>query len=201
VRLNDLDTARGSELRDDVTTTEELVAAVAKGDERAFGLVYDRLAAPVMGVVHAVVRDHAQSEEVVQEVFVELWRTAARYQPARGKVRAWAITVAHHRAVDRVRSSQAHAERERASHVREYPGSDYDGVVEEVLESLERRQVRNCLRTLTALERESIMLAYYRALTYREVADRLSVATSTVKYRMRAGLRRLRDCLTSTLDE
>lgn len=176
-------------------SAEELLSAVASGDERAFELLYDELAAPVTGMVRAVVRDHSQSEEVVQEVFVQLWQTAPKYRQDRGGVRAWAMTVAHHRAVDRVRSAQAHADRERAAQVRNYSGGPYDMVLEEVLENCERGQVRECLGTLTVLEREAILLAYYQALTYRQVAEALGVATGTVKYRMRAGLRRIRNGL------
>ncbi|GAB3450764.1 ECF RNA polymerase sigma factor SigK [Actinophytocola sediminis] len=169
-----------------------MLSAVAQGDERAFELVYDLLAVPVTRMVRAVVRDHAQSEDVVREVFVELWRTAPRYRPSRGAVQAWAITVAHHRAVDRVRSARSRADRESATH---FLGGAESGVVEQVLHKLEQGQVRECLRALTELERESILLAYYRALTYHQVAETLRVAPGTVKYRMRAGLRRLRDSL------
>jgi RNA polymerase sigma-70 factor, ECF subfamily len=189
------DTGLNAGLGDEAQSAEQLLTLVTQGDERAFGLFYDQLAVPVMSMVHAVVRDHAQSEEVVQEVFVELWRTAPRFRPERSGAYAWAMTIAHHRAVDRVRSSQTHAAREHAAQVRDYSGGGHDGVVKQVLDNLEPGQGRECLRALTALERESILLTYYRALTYRQVAETLHVATGTVKYRMRAGLRRLRDCL------
>jgi RNA polymerase sigma-70 factor, ECF subfamily len=181
----------------DVTTrsTEELLNAVAQGDERAFELLYDRLAAPVTSMVHAVVRDHSQAEEVVQEVFFQLWLTASRYRQDRGGAQSWAMTVAHRRAVDRVRSAQARTDRERAAQIKSYSGSPFDTVVEQVLDNCERGQVRACLRRLTALEREAIVLAYYQALSYRQVAERLGVATGTVKGRMRAGLQRIRDSL------
>jgi RNA polymerase sigma-70 factor (ECF subfamily) len=182
-------------LEDDLRTAEELVSAVARGDERAFERFYDRLAAPVTGMVRSVVRDRAQSEEVVQEVFVQLWQTAPGYRQDRGGVHAWAMTVAHHRAVDRVRAAQADANRERAAQARNYAGGPYDGVVEQVLDNCERGRVRQCLSALTDLERESIVLAYYQALTYRQVAEALGVATGTVNSRMRAGLRRLHGCL------
>ena len=191
-----MDAAIDSELEDDVRTAEELLSAVARGDERAFERLYDLLAAPVTGMVRAVVRDHAQSEEVVQEVFIQLWQTAPKYRQDRGGVHAWAMTVAHHRAVDRVRVAQADANRERAAQIRNHSGGPYDGVIEQVLDNCEWRRVRESLRALTDLERESIVLAYYQALTYRQVAEALGVATGTVKCRMRAGLRRLRDCLT-----
>jgi RNA polymerase sigma-70 factor (ECF subfamily) len=173
---------------------EELLIAVARGSEQAFEQLYAVIAGPVFGVVRQVVRDVAQSEEVTQEVLVELWRTAARYDPARGGALTWALTVAHRRAVDRVRSAQARAARE------ERVGAlsaqrDYDEVSEAVTARLERAQIRRCLSTLTELQRESVILAYYGGRTYPEVAALLNAPLGTVKTRLRDGLIRLRDCL------
>ncbi|AWI27711.1 sigma-70 family RNA polymerase sigma factor [Streptomyces tirandamycinicus] len=173
---------------------DELLVRVARGDQQAFSRVYDAVCGPVLGVVRGVLRDPAQSEEVTQEVLVELWRTAARYQPSRGSALTWTLTLAHRRAVDRVRSAQAAAERERkAARLGGTPA--FDDVVEQVEARLEREQVRRCLRTLTELQRQSVTLAYYRGLAYREVAELLAVPLGTVKTRMRDGLIRLRDCL------
>ena len=91
-------------------TAEDLLALVAKGDESAFEQLYPLVAGPVLGVVRRVVRDTAQTEEVAQEVLVELWRTAPRYDPAKGSALTWALTLAHRRAVDRVRSAQARSD-------------------------------------------------------------------------------------------
>lgn len=167
---------------------------VAVGDRDAFTTVYDTVAGPVLGLVRRVLRDPAQSEEVAQEVLVEVWRTAARYRPAKGTVMTWVMTLAHRRAVDRVRSAQAAADREeRAALLDRTPA--FDEVAEQVETRLEREQVRRCLRTLTELQRESVSLAYYRGLAYREVAELLTVPLGTVKTRLRDGLIRLRDCL------
>jgi RNA polymerase sigma-70 factor (ECF subfamily) len=171
-----------------------LLVRVARGDQQAFSRVYDAVCGPVLGVVRGVLRDPAQSEEVAQEVLVELWRTAARYQPSRGSALTWTLTLAHRRAVDRVRSAQAAVEREqKAARLSGTPA--FDDVVEQVEARLEREQVRRCLRTLTELQRQSVTLAYYRGLAYREVAELLAVPLGTVKTRMRDGLIRLRDCL------
>ncbi|ARP72823.1 RNA polymerase subunit sigma [Streptomyces pluripotens] len=173
---------------------QELVGAVAQGDRQAFAAVYDVVAAPVFGVVRAVLKDQAQSEEVTQEVLVEVWRTAANYRSDRGTAINWILTLAHRRAVDRVRSVEASAAREeKAALLDQLPA--YDEVTEEVETRLEREQVRRCLRTLTELQRQSVSLAYYRGLTYREVAELLALPLGTVKTRLRDGLIRLRDCL------
>ncbi|MFF2993670.1 sigma-70 family RNA polymerase sigma factor [Streptomyces sp. NPDC057950] len=172
----------------------DLMADVARGDQEAFSAVYDVVAGPVLGIVRRVLRDLAQSEEVAQEVLVEVWRTAARYRPERGSVMNWVLTLAHQRAVDRVRSAEASAAREhKAALLDRTP--EFDEVTEQVEARLEREQVRRCLRTLTELQRQSVTLAYYRGLTYREVAELLTLPLGTVKTRLRDGLIRLRDCL------
>jgi RNA polymerase sigma-70 factor (ECF subfamily) len=172
----------------------DLMARVARGDQEAFGSLYDVVAGPVLGIVRRVLRDRAQSEEVAQEVRVEAWRSAARYRPERGSVMNWVLTLAHQRAVDRVRSVEASAAREhKAALLDRTP--EFDEVTEQVEARLEREQVRRCLRTLTELQRQSVTLAYYRGLTYREVAELLALPLGTVKTRLRDGLIRLRDCL------
>ncbi|MGW0546805.1 sigma-70 family RNA polymerase sigma factor [Streptomyces altiplanensis] len=173
---------------------QELLGRVARGDREAFGQVYDAVCGPVLGLVRAVLRDPAQSEEVTQEVLIELWRGAARFQPSRGSAMTWVLTLAHRRAVDRVRSAQASSDRERKAALLEHTPA-FDEVTEEVESRLEREQVRRCLRTLTELQRQSVTLAYYRGLAYREVAELLAVPLGTVKTRLRDGLIRLRDCL------
>ncbi len=169
-----------------------LLAKVARGDEAAFAGVYDRFATVVYGLVRRVVRDPAQSEEVTQEVLLEVWRTASRFDPGQGSARSWLMMLAHRRAIDRVRSAQAAAAREARAAV---AATDYDVVAEEVETRLDAQRVRRCLDTLTELQRESVTLAYYGGYTYREVAALLGVAVGTVKTRMRDGLIRLRDCL------
>jgi RNA polymerase sigma-70 factor (ECF subfamily) len=173
---------------------EELLGLVARGDERAFAQLYDLVAPQVFGVARRVVRDPAQAEEVSQEVLVEVWRTAGRFDATRGSATSWVLTIAHRRAVDRVRSAQASADRERrvASADTQRP---YDDVVEAATTRLEQQQVRRCLKGLTDLQREAITLAYYGGYTYREVAELLGSGLPTIKTRMRDGLIRLRDCL------
>jgi RNA polymerase sigma-70 factor, ECF subfamily len=169
-----------------------LLSRMARGDQDAFQGVYDHAAGHILGIVRAVVRDPAQSDEVAQEVLLEVWRTASRFDPARGSPLAWITTLAHRRAVDRVRSEQKAAQRE----LRAFSHAiAYDEVTETVQARFDRERVRRCLGSLTELQRESVTLAYYDGYTYREVAELLGVAVGTVKTRMRDGLIRLRDCL------
>lgn len=172
----------------------DLMRAVARGDEPAFGVLYDRLARMVYGVVRRVVRDPSQSDEVTQEVFVEVWRTATRFSPERGSVRTWVLTMAHRRAIDRVRSEQATRDRtERVGHRdRVRP---FDDVAEQVETRFEHQQVRAALDDLTDLQRQAVELAFYGGYTYREVAELLDAPLGTVKTRMRDGLIRLRDSM------
>ena len=169
-----------------------LMARVARGDQAAFEAVYDQVAAPVFGTVRSVVRDPSLSEEVTQEVLVEVWRAATRFDPGKGSAMAWIITIAHRRAVDRVRSEQRSAERNRRAATAQVA---YDDVAETVQDNLDRERVRRCLGTLTELQRQAVTLAYYGGYTYREVATLLGVPAGTVNTRMRDGLIRLRDCL------
>lgn len=173
---------------------QELVGRVALGDEEAFASVYDAVVNPVLGVVRAVLRDQAQSEEVTQEVMVEVWRTAPRYRSDRGTAINWILTLAHRRGVDRVRSVEAAAARDHKAALLEHT-PEYDEVTEQVEARLEREQVRRCLHTLTEIQRQAVTLAYYRGLTYRQVAETLTLPLGTVKTRLRDGLIRLRDCL------
>lgn len=172
-----------------------LIQRVGRGDQDAFGDLYDGTSALVHGIVLKVVRDPSQTEEVVQEVFVELWRIAARYDPTKGTVHSWVATIAHRRAVDRVRSEQAARNRvERESTRVERPRDEVADVVVDVDQTqFERRRVRRALERLTSMQREAVELAYFGGYTYREVAVLLDVPEGTIKTRIRDGMIRLRD--------
>lgn len=176
-------------------TVEELLTQVGHGDEAAFELLYDRLAGPIFGMAHRVLRNRSQAEEVAQEVMLELWRTSARYSLDKGKAVSWALTLAHRRAIDRVRSEQAATNREGRARFEACHSAPFDEVAEYVEDSEERSRVRACLQRLTKLQHQAVTMAYYDGRTYTQVATALGCPTTTIKTRMRDGLIRLRDCL------
>lgn len=172
----------------------QLMQRVALGDQEAFTRLYDRFADRVFGLIRRVVRDPSQSEEVAQEAFLEAWRQATRYDESKGSVASWLLTLAHRRAVDRVRAEQARRDRQTRAAQREQ-GPDFDAVAEQVDRTLEHEQVRRALGQLTDLQRQAIELAYYGGRTYREVAELLDTPLPTIKTRLRDGLIRLRDAV------
>lgn len=172
-----------------------LLAQVARGDHAAFEALYNQVSGPVYGIVRKVLRDPAQSEEVAQEVMLDIWRTASRFDAAKGSALAWMMTIAHRRAVDRVRAENAAAAREQKLAPGPVTGDD---VAELAEAALDRQRVRRCLGTLTALQAEAIKLAYYGGYTYPQVAGLLGVALGTIKTRIRDGLIRMRDCMEVT---
>jgi len=171
---------------------DTLLTHVAKGDQAAFEALYDRLAASVYGLIRKVLRNPSQAEEVTQEVLLEVWRTASRFDPARGGAATWVLTIAHRRAIDRVRAEEAATAREQRS--AQVP-ADIDEVAETVEASMDAERLRRCLAGLTELQRESITLAYYGGYSYAQVAALLDAALGTIKTRIRDGLTRLRACL------
>ncbi|WP_315098674.1 ECF RNA polymerase sigma factor SigK [uncultured Cellulomonas sp.] len=175
-------------------SAESLLSDVARGDDSAFAALYDALGRGVFGTCLGVLRDPDHAAEVAQEVWVEVWRTAARFDRERGSARTWTLTLAHRRAVDRVRAVQA--QRDRDQRVLDSSAErEFDVVADEVESALEQVRVRDCLGTLTPTQKQAVVLAYYGGRTYREVADELAAPLPTVKSRIRDGLLRLRDCL------
>lgn len=173
---------------------DALLAAVARGQAEAFADLYDLVSPTVVGVARRVVRDPDQADEVAQEVMLEVWRLAPTYDSSKGSCRTWISTIAHRRAVDRVRSEQA--ERDRRVRDAERDGAqDPDPVAGSVADEAERAEVTAALDSLTDLQRQTIELAYYGGYTYAQVADILDLPLGTVKTRIRDGMIRLRDTL------
>ena len=173
-------------------STEELLGRVAQGDEAAFGELYDQIAPRVLGLVKRLLVDHAQSEEVTQEIFLEIWQTASRYDAQRGGAATWILTMAHRRAVDRIRASQAGRDRDTRIGVRDLD-VEYDHVSETVEVRIEHERVKKAMSRLTELQRQAVSLAYYGGYSHSEVADLLRIPLGTVKTRLRDGMIRLRD--------
>lgn len=179
-----------------VTTVDldALLRRVAHHDSEAFAALYDATRARVYGMVSRVLRDRGYSEETTQDVYLQIWRTAESYDPASGSALAWMLTLAHRRAVDRVRSEQAASQRD-SRYGAATVERDADHVIDAVISGEERQRVTTCLDGLTGVQRECIELAYYQGLTYVQVSERLSANLATVKSRMRDALRGLRNCL------
>ncbi|MCX8562637.1 ECF RNA polymerase sigma factor SigK [Mycolicibacterium mucogenicum] len=172
-----------------------LLTAIADGDSAAFTEFYDQTSSRVFGLAYRVVRDRTLAEDVVQEVFLQVWSSAARqYDPALASPIGWLMTLTHRRSIDRVRSEQSAADRNHAYGASSL-GREHDTVADEVGQRLDEQEVTDCLNGLTAIQREAIGLAYYSGHTYREVAEHLAVTLPTIKARIRDGLIRLKNCL------
>lgn len=170
---------------------DDLLALIAEGNQQAFAVFYDRTASRVLGLVRRILVDPAQSEEVTQEIFLEVWQTASRFDPARGKASSWLLTMTHRRAVDRVRSSQATRDRDLAVGIKEFE-DDRDDVAETAETRVELERVRKALRTLTEYQQQALELVYFRGLSHREAAREVGVAIGTMKTRIRDALITLR---------
>lgn len=171
-----------------------LLGRIAQGDQDAFAEFYQLTSRRVFGMARRVLIDPELSEDTTQEVFIQVWQNAAKFNPDAGSPLSWLMTISHRRAVDKVRSSQSSTDRE-ARYGASSQDIDHDSVSDEVGSKLEAEAVVRCLETLTETQQESVRLAYYGGLTYREVAERLNAAVPTIKSRIRDGLIRLKTCL------
>ena len=172
----------------------ELLKLSGRGDESAFAELYDATAARAYGLAVRVVRDPAQAEEVTQEAFLEIWRTASRFDRARGSAVSWILTLVHRKAVDRVRSAEASTRRDTTYHQTDHR-VEHDSTAEAAQASMEARRVRQALGSLTEVQREALELAYFKGYTHTEVATMLDLPVGTAKTRIRDGLVRLRDMM------
>lgn len=176
---------------DSVDHAGELLLRVADGDQAAFARLYDMLSPRAFGLILRVLVDRSQSEEVLQEVFLEIWQSAGRFAPNKGQGRSWVLTIAHRRAVDRVRSAQASTDRDVRAGFRDMDVA-HDGVAEEVELRIEGQRVSEALATLPDPQREAITLAYFGGYSQSEIAALVGAPLGTIKTRMRDGLSRLR---------
>jgi RNA polymerase sigma-70 factor (ECF subfamily) len=171
---------------------EDLMSLVRGADAQAFAVIYERHSGPAFALAYRMVGTRGMAEDVVQESFLALWRSAQRYDAARGSVRTWTLGIVHNRAIDALRRSMVH-ERRRAS----------DEGLDRVLEAEERTDVeafrnddagfvRRALGTLPGEQRRVLELAYFSGFTQTEIAEAIDAPLGTVKGRMRLGLRKLR---------
>jgi RNA polymerase sigma-70 factor (ECF subfamily) len=177
---------------DEPVSREQLLGLVATGDQDAFSQLYDQISPRVFGLVRRLLVDYSQSEEVTQEVFLEIWQSANKYEPSKGGAATWILTMAHRRAVDRIRSSQSGRDRDIKIGIRDFV-SEYDNVSETVEVTIENERVKKAMVKLTELQRQAVSLAYYGGYSHSEVATLLKVPIGTVKTRLRDGMIRLRD--------
>lgn len=189
--IDGIDTAEDGSAGD---LAAELLARVASGDQGAFAALYDLLSARVFGLILRIVVNRAQSEEVLQEVFFEIWQSAARFAPNKGQGRSWILTIAHRRAVDRVRASQSSTDRDVRVGMRDIEVA-HDSVAEQVQLSIEGERVGRALTQLPEAQREAIVLAYYGGYSQSEISVLTGTPLGTIKTRMRDGMSRLRTAM------
>ena len=175
----------------------DLLTRAARGDEAAFAQLYDATSTRLHGLVVRVVRDRAQSEEVTQDAYLDIWRHCTRFDPAKGSPLSWMLTIAHRKAVDRVRSAEASKTRE-VVYETTTAEREHDSTLEQVEVRLDQHRVRRALASLTDTHRGAVELAYLGGHTHTEVAALLNIPLGTAKTRIRDGLIRLRDTLEVT---
>ncbi|USR78890.1 sigma-70 family RNA polymerase sigma factor [Arcanobacterium pinnipediorum] len=166
-----------------------LLSRIANGDQHAFAIFFDRWSGKVLALIRQILIDHSQSEEVLQEVFLEVWQKAPAFQNTRGHARSWLVTIARRRAIDRVRSSQSARERDTAYVTTTV---DYDQTLETVDQRMESQAVRRMLADVGEPHSSTIKLAFFTGLTHREIADKQNVPLGTVKTRIRDGLAKMK---------
>jgi RNA polymerase sigma-70 factor, ECF subfamily len=178
----------------DLAVLRDLVQRSSGGNEAAFAELYDLTSSRLYGLVLRVLRGPDLAAEVVQEVYLEIWRRAAEYRDESGSVMAWMCTIAHRRAVDRVRSVQKQTDRDQRWH-RLSDSDEVDEVWSDVERNLDVERVRKGLEQLPEGQREALTLAYYRGYSQTQIATALDLPLGTTKSRIRDGLIRLRDTL------
>jgi RNA polymerase sigma-70 factor (ECF subfamily) len=183
-----------SERAQEAADLADLLRHVARGDADAFARLYDATSTRTYGVIWRVLRSADHAAEVTQEVYTEVWRQATRFEESKGSATAWITTMAHRRAVDRVRSVTSEVARDE-HYARAEPGREVDHVWEGVSSRLDADRVRKGMESLTAIQREALALAYFGGYTQSQVAERLKLPLGTVKTRIRDGLISLRNVL------
>ncbi len=176
-----------------------ILARIVDRDERAVEELYARYAGPLYALAYQVTRAERFAQDVVQEVFIAVWRDAARFDPARGAVAPWLFSLARHKAIDFVRREQT--VRKRTADVDLELREADDDVDPEAWQAIRRDRVHEAITHLTPLQREALQLAFFDGLTHTEVAEALGIPLGTAKTRIRSALLRLRDILGDSVSE
>lgn len=171
-----------------------LLRLIQQGDQDAVAALYDRYSGVAYGLALRITSDSASAEDVVQDAFVSVWRQSRRFDPERGQLRSWLLTIVHHRAIDAVRRKAGRSERALPEAPEEFVATR--GRPEELAEwTLEAEAVRDAVGRVPEDQRRTIEMAYFGGLTHVEIADRMGVPLGTVKSRLRIGLEKIREYL------
>lgn len=177
-------------------TDAELIAAVARGDEALLADLYDRYSATLFGLLLRILHSRPEAEDVLQEVFMQIWQQAPQYDEGRGRPFTWMMTIAHSRALDRLRSL-ASRNRTAQSAALEQPEEASDAA-RDAVNAEQREMIQRALEEIPEAQRNVLLLAYFQGLTQAEIAERLQEPLGTIKTRTRTGLAKLRECLRGT---
>lgn len=177
-----------------VPSSEELLVRIANGDKQAFGLFYDQTAARVLGICMQVLHNRAVAEEITQEVFIEIWRTAPTFSPQKGSAASWIYRLARSRAIDKLRSRMATLSRdEKDAALQQF--THYIDVEDDAIRAVESQRLRKIVDSIGEPHRSAIMLTYFAGLSNQELADYLNIPLGTAKTRVRDGLKKLKAVL------
>ena len=175
------------------TSDSDLLHAIARGDEEALAALYDRYRLILFGLILRILHSRPEAEDVLQDVFIQVWKRAADFDDARGRAFTWLVTLARSRTIDRLRS--LNSRQRTANEALEAAPDHVSDAVEDAFKSEQREVVRTALEELPTEQRQALVLAYFEGLTQTEIASRMGSPLGTVKTRMRSGMIKLRELL------
>jgi RNA polymerase sigma-70 factor (ECF subfamily) len=187
-------TSSGGRTSDGEVADAGLLRSIQQGDQQAVAALYDRYAGVAYGLAYRITGDGTLAEDVVQDAFVSVWKQAARFDPERGQVKSWLLTIVHHKAIDAVRRRTNRSERALPEGPEEFVATH--GRPDEAAEmAMDAAAVRAAVRAIPEDQRRTIEMAYFEGLTHVEISERMGVPLGTVKSRLRIGLEKMRESL------